>query len=136
MPAAGMAEDATQTIMDHVDQITAELDALTGKQPERDLKETLEGIIGKLTEIQVALQFQDITSQHLRQAAQIVEAIQVRLEKLFESLRDIGEKNELLRTIVESYAAEGEEEAIETGDTIRRDDAISQADIDALFGNQ
>jgi len=131
-----MAEDATQTIMDHVDQITAELDALTGKQPERDLKETLEGIIGKLTEIQVALQFQDITSQHLRQAAQIVEAIQVRLEKLFESLRDIGEKNELLRTIVESYAAEGEEEAIETGDTIRRDDAISQADIDALFGNQ
>ncbi len=143
MPAASdnitsadmMAEDATHTIMDNVEHITVELDKLITDQPDGDTKEALRNLAGKVVEISIVLQFQDITSQHLRQAVQIVEAIQVRMEKLFISLQSIGEKNELVKNVVESYAQEAKEEAaIDTTDTVRQDAAISQADIDALFG--
>ncbi len=143
MPAASdnitsadmMAEDATHTIMDNVEHITVELDKLIADQPDGDTKEALRNLAGKVVEISIVLQFQDITSQHLRQAVQIVEAIQVRMEKLFISLQSIGEKNELVKNIVESYAQEAKEEAaIDTTDTVRQDAAISQTDIDALFG--
>jgi len=143
MPAASdnitsanmMAEDATHTIMDNVEHITVELDKLIVDQPDSNLKEALQDLAGKVAEISIALQFQDITSQHLRQATLIVEAIQVRMKKLFESLKNIGEENELVKNIVESYIQEAEEEAaIETTDTVRKEAAISQNDIDALFG--
>ncbi|MEE9465843.1 MAG: hypothetical protein V3W14_09765 [Candidatus Neomarinimicrobiota bacterium] len=130
-----MAEDATNTIMDHLDQITTDLGKLVEGQPEGSDKETLKGVIDRVSEIHIALQFQDITSQHLHQATQIVEAIQVRMEKLFNSLQSIGEKNEMVKIILENYAQlSAEEEAIDTTDTIRDDDNITQADIDALFG--
>ncbi|MEE9466102.1 MAG: hypothetical protein V3W14_11085 [Candidatus Neomarinimicrobiota bacterium] len=142
MPAASdnitsadmMAEDATHIIMDNVEHITVELDKLIVDQPDGDMKEALKDLAGKAAEINMALQFQDITSQHLRQAMQIVEAIQVRMEKLFESLKSIGEKNELVKKIVESYTQGADEEAIDITDTVRKEAAISQNDIDALFG--
>lgn len=142
MPAASdnitsanmMAENATHTIMDSAEHITVELDKLIVDQPDGDLKEALQDLAGKVTEISIALQFQDITSQHLRQATLIVEAIQMRMEKLFESLKNIGEKNELVNKIVESYSQGTDEEAIDTTDRVRKEAAISQTDIDALFG--
>ncbi len=143
MPAASdnitsadiMAEDATHIIMDNVEHITVELDRLIADQPDGDMRGALKDLAGKAVEINMALQFQDITSQHLRQAMQIVEAIQVRMEKLFESLKGIGEKNEMVKKIVESYTEGAGEEAVDITDTIRKEAAISQADIDALFGS-
>jgi len=142
MPAASdnitsaniMAEDATNTIMDNVEHITVELDKLIVDQPDGNLKEPLQNLAGKVAEISIALQFQDITSQHLRQATLIVEAIQMRMEMLFESLKSIGEKNELVKKIVESYTQGTDEEAIDTTDKVRKEAVISQTDIDALFG--
>ncbi|MBA7597776.1 MAG: hypothetical protein GH143_04775 [Calditrichaeota bacterium] len=142
MPAASdnitsaniMVEDATHTIMDNVEHITVELDKLIVDQSDGDLKEALQDLAGKVAEISMTLQFQDITSQHLRQATLIVEAIQMRMEKLFESLKSIGEKNELVKKIVESYTQGTDEEAIDTTDRVRKEAAISQTDIDALFG--
>ena len=41
-----------------------------------------------------------------------------------------------MRSSVEKYAEEDEEaEFIDSTDTIRKDDSITQADIDALFGS-
>lgn len=144
MPAASeniasadtIAESATHTIMDHVEELTAGFDDLISTQKDTKCKAELQKFAGKMGEIQTALQFQDITSQHLSQATQIVAAIQVRMEKMFESLQTIGEKNEAVKVILENYAADiSSDEAISTEDTIRRDDAISQDEIDALFGN-
>ncbi len=143
MPAASdnitsadmMAEDATHIIMDNVEHITVELDKLIVDQPDGDMKEALQDLAGKAAEINIALQFQDITSQHLQQAMQIVEAIQVRMEKLFESLKGIGVRNEMVKKIVESYTEGADEEAIDITDTVRKEAAVSQDDIDALFGS-
>ncbi len=144
MPAASeniarantIAESATHTIMDHVEELTAGLDDLISTQKEAQCKAELQKFAGKMGEIQTALQFQDITSQHLSQATQIVAAIQVRMEKMFESLQSIGKENEAVKAILENYAGETMSgEAISVEDTIRRDEAISQDEIDALFGN-
>ncbi len=144
MPAASeniasantIAESATHTIMDHVEGLTAGFDDLIATQKDAQCKAELQKFAGKMGEIQTALQFQDITSQHLSQATQIVAAIQVRMEKMFESLQSIGKKNEAVKVILENYAGETmSDAAISTEDTIRRDEAISQDEIDALFGN-
>ncbi|MCH7858354.1 MAG: hypothetical protein IID14_01490 [Candidatus Marinimicrobia bacterium] len=134
--AEQMAESAAHTIMDTADQIYTGLNDLIAKEPEGETKETLAVLTEKISDISMALQFQDITSQHLKQAGQIVEAIQTRMVKLFNALQSIGEHNELVRSLVEKYAEEdGEDDAIDTADTIRKDDSITQADIDALFGS-
>lgn len=134
--AEKMAESAAHTIMDTADQIYTGLNDLIAKEPEGETKEALAVLTEKISEISMALQFQDITSQHLKQAGQIVEAIQSRMVKLFEALQDIGEHNALVKSLVEKYTEQGEEdEAINTSDTIRKDDSITQADIDALFGS-
>ncbi len=131
-----LSQDATNTIMDNLEAITADLEDLTSGNLDAATQEKLGNLADKITQIQMALQFQDITAQHLQQASQIVEAIQVRMNKLFEALQTIGEKNEQVKTIVENYAQEvGDEDALDQADKIRRDDAVSQADIDALFGN-
>ncbi len=131
-----LSEDATNTIMDNLEAITTDLEALTSSNLDTATQEKLAKLADKITRIQMALQFQDITAQHLRQAAQIVEAIQVRMNKLFEALQTIGEKNEMVKAIVDNYAREvGDEDALDQADKIRRDDSVSQADIDALFGN-
>ena len=114
MPAASeniasadtITESATHTIMDHVDEITVGLDDLISSQKKGKIKTELKELAGKVDDIQTALQFQDITSQHLSQATQIVAAIQVRMEKMFESLQSIGKKNEAVKAIIESYAGE------------------------------
>ena len=133
--AERMAEDATNTIMDNADQLSVGLDELIAKETDEETKGALEILAEKISEINMALQFQDITSQHLQQAGQIVEAIQVRMVKLFEALKSIGEHNEKVRMLVEKYAQAEDQEVIDTSDTIRQDASISQADIDALFGS-
>ncbi|MCH8836335.1 MAG: hypothetical protein IIA60_00875 [Candidatus Marinimicrobia bacterium] len=134
--AETLSEDATNTIMDNLEGITADLEALNSSNLDAATQAKLDTLGDKITEIQMALQFQDITAQHLRQASQIVEAIQLRMSKLFEALQSIGEKNELVKAIVDNYAQEvGDEDALDQADKIRRDDSVSQADIDALFGN-
>lgn len=134
--AEKMAESAAHTIMDTADQICTGLNDLIAKEPEGKTKEALAVLTEKISEISMALQFQDITSQHLKQASQIVEAIQSRMVKLFEALQDIGEHNTLVKSLVEKYAKQGEEdEAIDSADMIRKDDTITQADIDTLFGS-
>lgn len=144
MPAASeniasantIAESATHTIMDHVEELTAGLDDLISTQKDAQSKAELQKFAAMMGEIQTALQFQDITSQHLSQATQIVAAIQVRMEKMFESLQSIGKKNEAVKAILENYAGETMSDvAISAEDTIRRDEAISQDEIDALFGS-
>ncbi len=144
MPAASkniasadtIAESATITIMDRVDEITVRLGNLISDQKKGEIKTELKELAGKVDEIQTALQFQDITSQHLSQATRIVTAIQVRMEKMFESLQGIGEKNEAVKAILEKYAGEITTDiALAAEDTIRREEAISQDEIDALFGN-
>jgi len=58
------------------------------------------------------------------------------MEKMFESLQSIGKKNEAVKAIIESYAGEiTSDVALTAEDTIRRDEAISQDETDALFGN-
>ena len=122
--------------MDNLEAITTDLEAITSGNLDAATQEKLGTLAEKITQIQMALQFQDITAQHLQQAAQIVEAIQVRMNKLFEALQTIGEKNETVKAIVDNYAQEvGDDDALDQADKIRRDDAVSQADIDALFGN-
>ena len=134
--AETLSEDATNTIMDNLEGITADLEALNSSNLDAATQAKLDTLGDKITEIQMALQFQDITAQHLRQASQIVEAIQMRMSKLFEALQAIGEKNEMIKAIVDNYARDvGDEDALDQADTIRRDDTVSQADIDALFGN-
>ncbi len=131
-----LSQDATNTIMDNLEAITTDLEAITSGNLDAATQEKLGTLAEKITQIQMALQFQDITAQHLQQASQIVEAIQVRMNKLFEALQTIGEKNETVKAIVDNYAQEvGDEDALDQADKIRRDDAVSQADIDALFGN-
>ena len=134
--AETLSEDATNTIMDNLDGITADLEALNSSNLDAATQAKLDTLGDKITEIQMALQFQDITAQHLRQASQIVEAIQMRMSKLFEALQAIGEKNEMIKALVDNFAQEvGDEDALDQADTIRRDDSVSQADIDAQFGN-
>lgn len=134
--AETLSEDATNTIMDNLEGITADLEALNSSNLDAATQAKLDTLGDKITEIQMALQFQDITAQHLRQASQIVAAIQMRMSKLFEALQAIGEKNEMIKAIVDNYAQDvGDEDALDQADTIRRDDSVSQADIDALFGN-
>ena len=134
--ANAMAENATTAIMDNLDGITQGLDRLLTLHTQGETYDTLQGLADQVNEIQVALQFQDITSQHLAQATQIVEAIQVRIKKMFGALQAIGEENQMVKTILDAYTSDtGEEGAIEAADTIRRGEGISQADIDALFGS-
>ena len=134
--AETLSEDATNTIMDNLEGITADLEALNSSNLDAATQAKLDTLGDKITEIQMALQFQDITAQHLRQASQIVAAIQMRMSKLFEALQTIGEKNEMIRALVDNFAQEvGDEDALDQADKIRRDDSVSQADIDALFGN-
>ena len=134
--AESLSEDATNTIMDNLEGITADLEALTSSNLDAATQEKLGTLADKITDIQMALQFQDITAQHLRQAGQIVEAIQLRMSKLFDALQTIGEKNKLVKAIVDNYAQDvGDEDALDHADQIRRDDSVSQSDIDALFGN-
>ncbi|MCH8326958.1 MAG: hypothetical protein IID15_00350 [Candidatus Marinimicrobia bacterium] len=130
-----MAQNAANTIMDNADQITTALDDLLAKS-DGETKAALEEVMDKVNEINMALQYQDITSQHLKQATQIVEAIQVRMQKLFQGLQAIGENNEAIRKLVESYSTEMEaDDASAFEDTIHNSaDAISQDEIDALFG--
>ena len=131
-----MAQDAANTIMDNADQITEQLDNLLSKS-DGETKAALEEMAVKVNEINMALQYQDITSQHLHQATQIVEAIQVRMQKLFLALQTIGENNAAVKKLVESYSKEStEDESAAFEDTIHNSpDAISQDEIDALFGN-
>ena len=134
--AESLSEDATNTIMDNLEGITADLEALTSSNLDAATQEKLGTLADKITDIQMALQFQDITAQHLRQAGQIVEAIQLRMSKLFDALQTIGEKNKLVKAIVDNYAQDvGDEDALDQADQIRRDNSVSQSDIDALFGN-
>ena len=134
--AETLSEDATNTIMDNLEGITADLEALNSSNLDAATQAKLDTLGDKITEIQMALQFQDITAQHLRQASQIVAAIQSRMSKLFEALQAIGEKNEMIKALVDNFAQEvGDEDALDQADKIRRDDSVSQADIDALFGN-
>ena len=130
-----MAQDAANTIMDTADIITLELDTLV-EESESNTREALASLALKINEINMASRYQDITSQHLHQASQIVEAIQTRMQKLFRALQDIGEKNGAIRSIVENHANEADaEDEIDTADSIYRENAISQDKIDALFGN-
>lgn len=129
-----MAQDATNTIMDNADKISVELEALIEKT-DGETQVALESVALKINDINMALQYQDITSQHLQQASQIVEAIQTRMQKLFRALQEIGEKNEAIQKILENYDADVDEGEIDTTDTIRRENAITQDEIDALFGN-
>ncbi len=131
-----LSQDATNTIMDNLDGITSDLEDLTSGDHDAATQAKLGNLADKINDIQMALQFQDITAQHLQQASQIVTAIQVRMNKLFEALQTIGEKNEMVKAIVDNYAEEaGDDDALDQADKIRRDDTVSQADIDALFGN-
>lgn len=134
--ADAMAEDAAHTIMDEVEQISNELERIPVKKGDGELQESLESMGARIASIQTALQFQDISSQHLRQAREIIDAIHKRLRQLFESLQGAGKRNELVESILESYVQTGEEDKIDTEDTIRRSEAFSQADIDALFKSQ
>lgn len=129
-----MAESATHSIMDNIDSISTELSDVVESISDADSKEKLVAIASRVDEIAISLQFQDITSQHLKQATQIVEAIQLRMNKLFESLQDIGKKNKKVKTILDQYIVDDVDE-IPLEDSVRQDDSISQADIDALFGN-
>ena len=136
--AEQMAESATHSIMDTADQIYTGLNDMIAREPEGETKEALTILTEKISDISMTLQFQDIPSQHLKQASQIVEAIQTRMVKLFNALQSIGEENELVKSLVEKYAEQGEDddnESINTDDSIRKDDSITQADIDALFGS-
>ncbi|MCK4577883.1 MAG: hypothetical protein KAU50_03780 [Candidatus Marinimicrobia bacterium] len=133
--ADSMSADATHTIMDNADVITVKIDELIASDVDDTMKESLEELAEKINEINMALQFQDIISQHLQQATQIVEAIQSRMDKLFVGLQSVGEHNELVKDILDQYSAESGEEAIDYEDKMHRDEAVSQADIDALFGN-
>jgi hypothetical protein len=135
LSAEQMAEDATNTIMDNADQISAGLSEMIAGAPEEKNRLVLEELVGRTEQIQMSLQFQDITSQHLHQASQIVEAIHSRLDQMFQSLEEIGQRNELVQGLVQKYVPE-EEDTVQFTDTIHRDGAISQADIDALFGAQ
>ena len=131
-----LSQDATHTIMDNLEAITTELESLTSSDLDAATQEKLSGIVDKITEIHMALQFQDITAQHLQQASQIVEAIQLRMNKLFEALQNIGEQNKMVKAIVDNYTqSQEDEDQLDHADQIRRDDSVSQADIDALFGN-
>jgi hypothetical protein len=133
--AEEVAEDATNTIMDNADQINAQLGDLLADDGNGDTKKVLEEVMHRAEQIQMSLQFQDISSQHLQQASRIVEAINNRLENLFNALQNLAEHNELVKTVFEKQPAEKTEE-IDLVDTIHQKDAISQADIDAMFGGQ
>ncbi len=125
----------SDTIMDNLEVITSELEALTASDLDDATKERLGSLTDKVGEIGMALQFQDITSQHLQQASQIVEAIQGRMNKLFGALSEIGDQNDMVKAIVENYTQEEEKGEPDLTDQIHRDPSVSQADIDALFGS-
>ncbi|MFC1481118.1 hypothetical protein ACFL6E_02605 [Candidatus Neomarinimicrobiota bacterium] len=131
--AASIAESATHRIMDSIESIGADLDNLDGKDLDDDSQAIITSLSDKVNDIAIALQFQDITAQHLQQANQIVTAIQARMNKLFAALTTVGEKNKMVKTILDNYTLTDEEE-IDTTDKIRQDASISQDDIDALFG--
>jgi len=131
--AESMAESATHSIMDSMESIGADLDNLAQKDLDDDSQAIINNLTEKVNDIAMALQFQDITAQHLQQANQIVTAIQSRMDKLFGALTVVGEKNKMVKTILDNYAL-SDEEVIDTTDKIRQDTSISQDDIDALFG--
>ena len=45
-----------------------------------------------INEFNMAIQYRDVTSQHLQQVSQIEDAIQARMQKLIRALQEIGEK--------------------------------------------
>jgi chemotaxis regulatin CheY-phosphate phosphatase CheZ len=131
--AESMAESATHSIMDSMESIGSDIEALAQKDLDDDSQALITNLSDKINDIAIALQFQDITAQHLQQANQIVAAIQSRMDKLFGALTLVGEENKIVKSILENYALSDEEE-IDTTDQIRQDSSISQDDIDALFG--
>lgn len=134
--ATTLAEEATQSIMDQIEKMSSQIEEILANKPDDALQSSLQDVAGKIVEIQTALQFQDITSQHLKQATQIVEAIQSRSQKMIHALDGIAEKNDLVKSILDKYAREIEvEDQVDTTDEIHMDDSISQADIDSLFGS-
>ncbi len=134
-------ELATTEIMDTLDEISENVELLAEGQSEEKQK-IAETINNHIQDVLMSLQFQDITSQKLTHANQILVAISKKFSGLHlktEHIKlntKIGEKmiNELQIGInSEKIKKDSEDFHKETEDVIRHE-KISQDDIDDLFG--
>lgn len=113
-------EEATNTIMDHAEalqQLTANNQINIAKINEHAI-----GIMG-------ACSFQDITGQRIKKVLQIVDQVEMRIDRLVGLLGgDIG--NEVTETL--ATGTERADESLMAGPQMKGD-GVSQADVDKLF---
>lgn len=134
-------EYATVEILDALDRISASLEALPNME-QKAQNESISTMHEEVANIVNALQFQDITSQKLSHANNILGAIYEKFTSLFASLEEakistsVGKQVlEAIEQNVDTEARRLEQEDFEekTKDEIRHEE-ISQDDIDSLFG--
>mgnify|MGYP002640262489 CR=1 FL=1 len=134
-------EYATVEILDALDRISSNLEKLP-KMDKENQSESIATMHEEVANIVNALQFQDITSQKLNHANQILVAIYEKFTVLFASLEKAKFSTAVGKKVLEALEESVDEEAREaaqnefeekTKDVIRHEE-ISQDDIDSLFG--
>jgi chemotaxis regulatin CheY-phosphate phosphatase CheZ len=135
-------EMATHEILDKLDSIVNKLNSLAPKLADED-KPIIEDVENETTDIIFALQFQDITSQKLEHAHRILTAIYEKFISLFDTINKLRSNSLMGSTVISSieedidsddYQEQYKEFDQKTADLIRRQEEISQDDIDKLFG--
>ena len=127
----GATEQATNTIFEAVETI----EALTEKMPE----EVAEQISQSVTSIFEACGFQDITGQRITKVVTALQKVEEKVEALLNAFGDDIKRSERpkkepeKRTTTPSGAPARPDEDLLNGPQMP-DEAISQDDIDALFG--
>jgi chemotaxis protein CheZ len=114
-------EEATNTIMDHADAVMA-----AGAEEKIDPAKLSEHAMGILE----ACSFQDITGQRIKKVLQIVEQLELRIDRIVDLLGGGAIESDELSTI--NTGKERMDEAHMSGPQ-KEADAISQEDVDKLF---
>lgn len=123
----GATEEATNKIMDCCDTISA----IAGKQPEPAQQE----LMGEVTKIYEACNFQDITGQRITKVVRTLKHIDGQVASLLKALNDVGFEVELTGTYEKlntSQSTDPDKHLLNGPQN--QESAIKQDDIDKLFG--
>jgi len=124
---------ATTQIMDKLDHINSHCDKLSAKEKDEENINMLSEIQMDSMDIINSLQFQDITSQKLGHAREILDAVHERFGKLFERIDSMKINDNMKNQLFGSRLKEHKGDIAEAGEDQIRTEGISQDDIDALF---
>jgi len=138
-------EMAANEVMDRLETINAQLDELrlgvVGHARQDDLQKSIDNIQNSASEIILAFQFQDITTQQLEHVHRILEAIHLKFMTLIKSFTTLRSTSQLGKDVFgaidsalhEKLDEESRKYFEERTQDIMRHNAISQDDIDQFF---